>query len=107
MGDLPSILTEAAEMMMRGSKEQHDAIFSTNKRVEEVQESTSTIHKGSNGGEVSQDSSREENGDRVCKEEASSPRQPSPNLDAFQRARLLSKTHYRFDQRIGGWRRVY
>ena len=79
-------------MMMRGSKEQHDAIFQTDKRVESVQDSSSTI-------------SRESNGENVG--EAG---QHSTACDAIPEARILpgiGKIRCRFDARIGGWRRVY
>ncbi len=79
-------------MMMRGSKEQHDAIFQTDKRMEGIQDSPSTVSRETDS------------------EDTGKVGQYSAESDAIPEARLLpsiDKIRCRFDARIGGWRRVY
>jgi hypothetical protein len=98
-------------MMMRGTKEQHDRLFQKLKGVVTLPTNAQSVHKSSRQGKSGQDSTQQEYMSEEAQEGTTSTGLPDVIKYDLQSTRVLQgdvrKERLRFDQRIGGWRRVY
>lgn len=86
-------------MMMRGTKEKHDELFEKI-NLEKVPTPSYELQEGNNGTNMPEEVRRGEG-----KEGTISPR--CLHTDTNPPSTRGEKTRYRYDKRIGGWRRVY